>query len=290
MKNVNRSLLLIVLAAVFWGTAGICAKYLISIYPLSPLTIGAWRLLIASPILLFIAQIMLKGKETIHSKHFVLFFIYGFAVAAYQITYFSAVNFTMVSTATLIAICTSPIFVAVLSKIFINESLTRQLFMALTLSIVGTVMIIDLSSISFRLNSQSLLGYTLAIGAGLSYATYAFTGKRLVAFYSPLRIVSIAFTLGALFMLPFAQISFDLPMQAWGILLYLGIMPTAFAYIIFTIGLKRTTATKAAIASLLEPLTSTILAVVFIGEQLNLLQSLGAVLMLTSLVIISTKK
>ncbi|MTI79536.1 MAG: hypothetical protein FH758_01440 [Firmicutes bacterium] len=65
MIKVNRSLILIALAAMLWGTAGISAKLLTSIYPLSPLTIGAWRLLIASPILLLISKTIINNEQSL---------------------------------------------------------------------------------------------------------------------------------------------------------------------------------------------------------------------------------
>ncbi len=286
----QRGILLILLAAILWGTTGISARYINDIYPLSPLTIGAWRLLFASPLLILLSFLSKGNKEPLQKEHLGIFLIYGVTVATYQLSFFSAVTFAMVSTATLIAICTSPVFVAILSKLFLKESLNAKVFIALVLSISGTILIMDIYQLDFSLDSNSSLGYLLALGAGLSYAIYAVAGKSLLTHYSPLRIVSITFSLGALFMLPFIPVPADLPLAVWGILLFLGVVPTALAYIIYTTGLKSTTATSAAIASLFEPMTATFLALTFIGERLNLMQSIGAVLLFSALSIISIKK
>lgn len=286
----QRGILLILLAAILWGTTGFSARFINDIYPLSPLTIGAWRLLFASPILILISFLSKGNQEPLQKKHLGIFLIYGVTVATYQLSFFSAVTLAMVSTATLIAICTSPVFVAVLSRLFLQERLDTRVFMALVLSISGTVLIMDICQLNFSLDTNHSLGYLLALGAGLSYATYAVAGKSLLAHYSPLRIVSITFSLGALFMLPFIRVPADLPMAVWGVLLFLGVVPTALAYIIYTTGLKSTTATNAAIASLFEPLTATFLALAFIGERLSWMQSMGAVLLFSALFIISVRK
>ncbi len=286
----QRGILLILLAAILWGTTGVSARFINEIYPLSPLTIGAWRLLFAAPVLVLISFLSKSSKEPLQKEHLGIFLIYGVTVATYQLCFFSAVSFAMVSTATLIALCTSPVFVAILSKLFLKDHLPPRIFIALTLAIGGTILIMDIYQLNFSLDSNSSLGYLLALGAGLSYAIYAVAGKSLLAHYSPLRIVSIAFSLGALFMLPFITVPADLPIAVWGILLFLGVVPTALAYIIYTTGLKSTTATNAAIASLFEPLTATLLALTLIGERLNLMQSIGAVLLFAALSIISIKK
>jgi len=287
MKQVGSGLLFIILGAILWGTAGISAKYIISIYPLSPLTIGAWRLFVACPILFLFANSQEAKKQPLNKQHFTYFLIYSLSLAGYQLAYFSAVKLILVSVATLIAICTSPVFVAIFSRIFIKEKITLQVCTALILSIIGTALIIDVNTLDLSLSYDNLFGYVLALVAGLSFAVVTLSSKKLVAVYSPIRINAISFALGAIFMLPFLPVPLDLPFKVWLLLFYLGIIPTALAYFFFTKGLKKTTATKAAIASLLEPLTSTILALTLIGEYLTTWQSLGAIFLLLSLVIIS---
>ncbi|MDQ7096856.1 EamA family transporter [Desulfosporosinus sp. PR] len=274
----NTGLVLIVLSAILWGTAGVSAKYLINMYSLSALTIGAMRLLIASPILLTISKIQLKEKIKIDRKHYALFVIYGITVATYQIAYFMAVKRIMVSVATLIALCTAPIFVAILSRIFLKEKMRTSVIIALVISIVGTSLIIGLTDNQI-LPGTSYWGYILALGAGLSYAIYTLCGKELIVYYPSTKVISITFSLGAVLMLPFAQIPGNLSWNAWAMLLYLGTVPTAFAYIIFTQGLKKSSATKASIATLFEPLTSTALSILLIGDKFKESQLLGALLL-----------
>lgn len=278
----NSGLMQIVLSAILWGTAGISAKYLIDVYSLSALTIGAMRLLIASPILLIMSKIQLKERIKIAGSHYVLFVIYGITVATYQIAYFTAVKSIMVSVATLLALCTAPVFVAILSRIFLKEKMRTIVIIALVVSIVGTSLIIGLRGNQI-LAGTSYWGYSLALGAGLSYAVYTLCGKELVVYYPSAKVISITFSLGALLMLPFVKIPGNLSWNAWAILLYLGVVPTAIAYIIFTQGLKKTSATKASIATLFEPLTSTTLSVLLIGEKFNASQLLGALLLSSAL-------
>lgn len=288
-EKINFSLLLIVLAAVLWGTSGVVAKHIMTMYEVSSLTIGALRLLIATPILLITSRVQIQEKIEINKKHYKYFVIYGLSIATYQITYFAAVKFSMVSIATLIALCTAPVFVAMLSKVFLAEKITSRVMVSLMISTIGTILVMGLTRNSPPENTQ-YLGYILALGAGLSFASFTICGKKLVKFYPPVSVVSIAFILGSLTMLPFLRIPSNIPLIGWAGLLYLGIVPTAFSYILFNIGLKKASATKASIATLCEPLTATALSLILIGERFTQIQGLGATLLITALLLIVIKK
>ena len=67
---------------------------------------------------------------------------------------------------------------------------------------------------------------------------------------------------------------------AAALLLYLGLVPTALAYVLFLTGMRSITATVASIATLIEPLTSTVLAWLLFDEQLGPLGLFGAALLL----------
>jgi DME family drug/metabolite transporter len=64
---------------------------------------------------------------------------------------------------------------------------------------------------------------------------------------------------------------------------YLGVVPTAVAYVVFGAGLRRVTATAAGIATLLEPLTAAALGVLVFGERLGAVSWAGATLLLGAL-------
>jgi DME family drug/metabolite transporter len=76
------------------------------------------------------------------------------------------------------------------------------------------------------------------------------------------------------------------PVSGWVLLLYLGLVPTVLAYVLFLEGIRHTTATAASITTLLEPLTSTLLAWLFFKEQLGVFGLLGAMLLLGAIVLL----
>jgi DME family drug/metabolite transporter len=60
---------------------------------------------------------------------------------------------------------------------------------------------------------------------------------------------------------------------------YLGVVPTAAAYILYVLGLRTTPVTVSGVVTLVEPLTATLLGVLFFGDRLGAAGALGAVLL-----------
>jgi DME family drug/metabolite transporter len=67
---------------------------------------------------------------------------------------------------------------------------------------------------------------------------------------------------------------------------YLGVIPTALAYVLFITGMHYTTATVASTATLAEPLTSTILAWLVFGEHFSPMGVVGVAQLAGSLALL----
>jgi DME family drug/metabolite transporter len=157
---------------------------------------------------------------------------------------------------------------------------------SLGMAVLGTALLVIGPRGPGEIAGRSVLGALLALGAGLSYAVYAVSTKRLLARAAPLPLAAATFTLAALLITPvlLAEPSVRRPLaEGWPLLVYLGVVPTALAYIFFTVGLRRVPATTAGVVSLLEPLTATVLGVMVFGESLGVMGMAGATLLLAAL-------
>ena len=72
---------------------------------------------------------------------------------------------------------------------------------------------------------------------------------------------------------------------AIGLLVALGTGPTAVAYTLYFRGLRSAAASTAALMTLLEPLTGTILAAVLLGERLSATGIAGAVIIAAAVIL-----
>lgn len=281
-------LLLVGLAAISWGTTG-ATMTLAARDAAGPLLVGWMRLAVAAPCLLaaaWLARARPGPRPALARADWLTLGVVGGAMAAYQLFYFSAVTLTGVAVAALLAICSAPILIALLAALVLGERLTAVVRLALALAVAGTALLVvgprGLGEIAGRFGAGALL----ALGAGLSYAVYAVGTKRLLARVPPLPLAAATFGLAAVLISPalVAAGPIRAPLaETWPLLVYLGVVPTALAYVLFTTGLRRVPATAAGIVSLLEPLTATTLGVAVFGESLGALGLLGAALLLGAL-------
>ena len=286
----GRGLLFICLAAISWGTTGSVTAVLVERAGASALVIGAVRMLVAAVLLLLLARA--GGPIRIAHADRWRCAALGVCMAAFQACYFSAVTMTGVALAALIAICSAPLLIALLAAATLGERLTPRVVVALALGVTGTALLIVGPRTAADLSPRFLAGVTLALAAGLAYALYVVLTKATLARTAPLPLAGVNFTVSALVLAPVLAgpgVGQQL-LLGWPWLLYLGAVTTAGAYALYTIGLRDVTASVAGIASLMEPLTATLLGVLIFGERLGAGGVAGALLLFTALGLLLTRE
>lgn len=137
---------------------------------------------------------------------------------------------------------TGPILMALLAARLLGEALPPRLLSGMAVSFVGAV-VVGLSMSSGG-GSASVLGVVLCLLAAVAYATGVVSQKPALSFGTPLQITAYSCMTGALACLPFAgQLATELPrapISATLNMIYLGVVPTALAFITWTYALART--------------------------------------------------
>jgi DME family drug/metabolite transporter len=285
----NPGFLFASLAALTWGTIGIAVDLLYRLDPTDPLSVGFWRLALSAPVLLIFSRLF-AGRSfwRIHRPDVRPLLLMGAAFAAYQVCYFAAISHIGVAAAVLINICSAPLIIAVLSGVFFGERLTPAVAVALVGAITGAVLLVG-GSPEAPSRAHLSTGAALALGAGLAYSLIALAGRAVAARYHPVQPVAIAFSLSTILLLPvvlWRGLDTAYPAPAWGLLAYLGLVPTALGYGLYLRALQATPATVSAIIVLLEPFISTVLAITLLGERLSRGGALGGALLLGSVLLL----
>jgi DME family drug/metabolite transporter len=125
----------------------------------------------------------------------------------------------------------------------------------------------------------------LAVGSALGYTGVTLVSRQRRAGQSVVAFTSATFLVGALAALPLAAWDgLTIPHDGLTLVLlvYLGVGPTALAYVAFFSGLRTVPASTASILTLVEPATATLLAAVALGERLGAWGAVGAVLLLAT--------
>jgi DME family drug/metabolite transporter len=280
----RRGLLLIFLAALLWGTVGVTTRAIYDLSGTNALSIGFFRLAIATPALLLACWRTLGRRAfSITPRGLALMLAIGAAVALYQVCYFAAIARVGVAVAVLITLCTAPVLVALLAAVFLRERLTPTALLALICALAGTVMLVWVVPGQAKPRPETIVGVLLALASALGYAVIALCSRALAGRYHPLQPITVGFGAGALLLLPFALwagLGVVYPLAGWLLLLHMGLLPTALAYVLFLAGMRHTSATVASVVTLAEPLISTLLAWLLFGERLGPLGLLGAALLL----------
>jgi DME family drug/metabolite transporter len=156
------------------------------------------------------------------------------------------------------------------------------------LALAGLGLLAGLPSGGFT-ESAVLASAGMAVLAAAGFATLTLISARPVAGLDDLTATGFGFTLGGLVLLPLAaatgRAGFTPDPVTLGLLAALGTGPTAVAYTLYFRGLRTAPAGTAALLSLLEPLTGTVLAALILGDRLGPSGIAGAVILAAALVL-----
>jgi DME family drug/metabolite transporter len=284
--------LLIVAAAVTWGTTGATMKLVAAAgAPMSPLAVGFLRVAIAAPCLCLAAALAGGGRVALGRPDWWRGAGAGLAMGAFQVGYFLGVAKTSVAVGSLIAICSAPLLVTGLAALFLGERIDGRTWGALLTGLAGAGLLTIGPHGLGGLRSGFVAGVALALGAGLSYAVYAVVVKDLAGRVPPLTVAALTFSVAAVALAPVGLAErLSAPPVAWALLVYLGVVPTALAYVLYVRALRTTPVTVAAVLTLVEPLTAALLGVLGFGERLGAPGAAGAVLLLVAVAGLTTRR
>ena len=269
----RRGFVLVVLAGLLWGTAGVSGAVVLDRTDLGPLDI-AWHRMAVAAVALYAVHLLTRRRRAATPAVrptrgvVVRLVLVAAGLAGYQLAYFAAVTTAGVSIATLVALGLAPLLVAVGAAVLGHGRPDAATLVALTVALVGLVLLVGISA-GTDAGTAVVLGAVVATGSALGYAVVTLAAAGVP---SGVPVTLIGFAGGAVLLTPVVlavglRVTTD-PV-ALGVLLYLGVVPSALAYAFFFTGLKSVPGAVAAIVTLLEPLTATALATGFLGERLT---------------------
>ncbi|MCW3038562.1 MAG: EamA family transporter [Solirubrobacterales bacterium] len=271
----------VLIAAVCFGTTGTAQA--LGPSDARAVAVGSGRIALGGALLVAIALVTLRRAPSPEADvagsrwpGAPVLVLAGACVAAYQLCFFAAVQRTGVAVGTVVAIGSGPAFAGVLGWIVAREAPGRRWAAATALACAGVALLVLGGSTA----SASGGGIALALGAGAGYASYTVIAKQLLrAGHRPEIVMAGAFGAGGALLLPVLALTAG----SWlgtpgglGLILFLGVVPTALAYVLFARGLRELTAGETATLTLAEPLTAAALGAVVLGERPGTLSTAGA--------------
>lgn len=263
-------IVLVLLAAMLWGTTGTAQA--LAPPSLSSYWVGALRVLLAAGFFLVLA---LRTAAPRHGWPWLRLLTAAGCIAAYNLSFFAGVRASGVALGTAVAVGSAPIWAGWIQTL-VQRRLPPLMWWLGTLVSVASGAVMALAQGEQLHLTPS--GVALCLTAGLSYASYTLLNKGLV-----LRLGAAWTNLGvfggaAVLSVPAAWgLSGPLPGLAgsWGVVLFLGLVSTGVAYLLFSSGLRHVSGATGVTLALAEPVTAFVLAVSVVGEHQPWLAWLG---------------
>ena len=279
-------------AGFLWGFMGILAK-LAYTQSIGPISLAWFRLVVAIPLLG--TFLVIKRYHVRISRHEMILFIgFGFcSLTVFEALYFTAYSYTTIQHAAAL-LYTAPAFVAILSWMILKEKFTRSKIFAVVLSVTGALLIVGITRGQPLFGSTTQLGDWLAIISGLAYSSWYIFGKILGQKREPAVTTFVAMVFGALLLLPimvaFEGIHPPTSVYGWELVVIVGLVPTAIAYVLYLTGLKLIDSTKASVFAIVEPLTAAVFGFLLLQETLSYDSIVGFILIVSSIVLLATSR
>ncbi len=292
-KTATSSWLLLIISNALFATSYIAAKFLLQ--NLSVFITLALRIGIAALALL---PLLIVKRQSLHLSRrdlpqLALLVLAGFVIN--QLLEYAGLALSTAADVALL-VTSESIFTALLSCWLLGEQFKRTTGIALVLGSLGMYLIIEQGLIPHLPSGGGalrILGDLLVIVGLISESYYTVRGKALLAKYPPFLITAAVLVGSLVFWIPVASwqvLSFGwhpLDFPSWLSLIWLAVMATALAYLLWFQGLTRIEGSKASSTLFIQPLIGTILAVILLHEQLTIITIVGGVLIGGSVYIVS---
>lgn len=210
----------------------------------------------------------------------------GFGV--HQVLFVIGLNHTTAGSAALI-MATNPIWTALLSWSFGDESLAPRVWGGLLVSLAGTGLVVG--GAVLQAGAGTLFGNAMMLAAAMAFGGYTALSRRVVDRSSP---VATAF-FGVLFALPFLigigavyepTVNWaKADWRAWGAILFSGGLAVGLMFVLWNRGVRRVGSSNTALYYYLVPVVGVVVGAVALGEAVTVAQIAGGSLIIGGLIL-----
>ena len=267
------------------------------------LVIAAWRLGLAAIVL---APMTLHRDRRVlrllRRDEIALALLSGLFLAMHFATWISSLEFTTVASS-VVLVTTTPLWVALVSPIFLKEPITRPVMAGMILALIGGITIgladtctwhaggLVCPDLGEMVRGRAFLGDLLALAGAMFAAAYVIIGRKLRVNVTLLSYIFLVYGAAAILLVVLMLISggsaFGYPPSTYLWFLLLALIPQLLGHSSFNWALKYVSAAYVSITLLGEPIGATILAYFLLDEAPTTVKVFGAILILTGIFIAS---
>lgn len=188
-----------------------------------------------------------------------------------------------------LAYALTPAFVLILAVTFFGEKANIKKIIGIAIAFIGTALILFEKGLDF--SSDNFWGFVLVLTGSFFYALYTIVGRDFSFKYGPIYTTGITMIAGFILYIPIfimTGITLDvseISLSSWLQILYLGLITSGLGYALWYILLTMRDASKTAVFNNLQPVITTILAIIIFGQILTTTFVLGGLMIITGVVV-----
>lgn len=288
-KSAATGHLLALFTIIVWGSTFIVTKRLLSEF--TPVHIMLCRFVTAYFVLWIIRPKL--DKTTLRDE--LLFALMGiFGCTLYFITENTALEYTLASNVSII-VASAPIITAILAHFFIKgERLNKNIIIGFAVAFAGVILVVVNGKFVLRLNPA---GDALSLAAAVCWAIYSVILRTCVDRFDSVLLTRKLMFYGFVTALPIAILQGErLPFEALKApdmllcVLFLGVIGSGICYVTWNKAIARLGVVTTNNYIYINPFVTLVAAGIFLREPITLMGVIGALLIISGVVISSRKK
>jgi drug/metabolite transporter (DMT)-like permease len=275
----------LILSSFLWGTSFVASK--IGVGEVDPFLFALLRWLIAAPVLIFAAYLFTDFDLSIFKDK--ILWLVGLLNAVGLFLQNAGMTSTTATNAVLL-VDINVVFVAILASLVLKESITKFTIFGLLIGLLG-VFIVSTGGDFGKMTNGSLTGNLLVLLAGIVWAFYIVYQKAAVNKHPDVLMMTSSVVVTTLIVsIPIALLftqSFTLSTNGLMAAMYVALICTGGAFMLYIAGLRGKGATDSSIILLLEIVFAMMFAYLILGEVPDMLTAIGGILIISAIVLVS---
>ncbi|MCC2931914.1 DMT family transporter [Bacillus sp. LBG-1-113] len=269
-----------ILSMIIFGTIGLIVRYI-------DLSSSETAFLSSSIGFLFLTLVFINKRKSFSWQKIkscgIFLFLSGIALGGNWIFLYQSYEYTTLTNATL-GYYFAPVFVMLLSPIFLKEKLSFKKVICIFVAVLGMMFIVG-NGVSAS-GREDLIGIILGLIAAAFYAALMLLNK-FIKEMNRLEVTIFQLLVTALILLPYVLITEGLNMLSVSsssipFIIFLGIVNTGIGFWLFFSGMEKLKGQSIAVLSYVDPFVAILISGLILQEQFTLLQIIGGVLLLGS--------
>jgi drug/metabolite transporter (DMT)-like permease len=289
-QDLGKGFALAFLAVILWSGNFVAARALHG--QISPVSLSFFRWLLATIVLLPIAfkNVKKDWKALLpHTRYLSFTALAG--VTVFNTFIYIAGKYTTATNMALIGTTAAPVFVFLISALFLRHKLSLFQYAGISLCITGILVLLSKGDMHQLRHFRFTTGDLWILAAALSFAIYTILVRKKPHHLSSTAFLFALFLLGTFFLLPAFVVDLFLSRSiVWsgtlvGALLYLGICASVIAFLSWNLSIRRLGAPRTALFGNLIPVFSSMEAAWLLNEHLTPVTLFSFLVILTGIVV-----